>query len=212
MEIKELKKEFGKKVILDYDYPKPYPEKIEDPSKIKAIVLGCDPSNFSDNGKTRALEYVFGIVGKGEKSGYFDKIEENLNIVGLTIKDIYVQNLCRNYFNEITSKNLIWEEAANLWVKSLKNELNSLNIPEPTPVLLTAGELLRFLVYKEKQKKEFKDYYNSSVHVPLAKEDNLLNRPLIPFFRGGHGYYYLSKWPDYAKHITQILKKTADER
>ena len=46
------------------------------PDKFKAFVLGCDPSNNSDNGKRVDLEYVFGI---GQDVRYFRDILANLN-------------------------------------------------------------------------------------------------------------------------------------
>jgi hypothetical protein len=212
MDKQDLKNIFGNEVILDYEYPKPYPAIVEDPAKIKAIILGCDPSNFSDNGKTRELEYVFGIAGYGKKGGYFNKILENLSIIELNLSNIYVQNLCQNYFNAVTKDNANWYQAAMLWVNALKDDLVKQKIHSSIPVLLTAEELLRFLVPKEKQKRELKTYYNNPSIVPISIEDNLLNRPLIPFFRGGHGYYNLNKWPDYATHIKQILNKTANAK
>ena len=41
--------------------PKPY---FTDLKKVKAILLGVDPSNNSDKGQAVQLEYVFGINGK----------------------------------------------------------------------------------------------------------------------------------------------------
>jgi len=52
------------------------------PSKIKAFVLGCDPTNFSDNGKPVGLNYVFGI---GQDHWYFSDILSNLQLTGVQL-------------------------------------------------------------------------------------------------------------------------------
>jgi hypothetical protein len=55
------------------------------PAKIKALVLGCDPTNFSDNGKPVELTYVFGI---GQYHRYFFDILYNLQLLGLHLEDL----------------------------------------------------------------------------------------------------------------------------
>jgi hypothetical protein len=62
-------------------------------SKIRAIVLGADPSNITYN---KRFEYVFGLEKKN--SQYFKGIESNLELLGLSLDDIYVQNIIQNYF------------------------------------------------------------------------------------------------------------------
>jgi len=64
--------------------PKPF---FHDLKKVKAILLGADPSNKSDNGKTVQLEYVFGIGGKDQR--YFMGIEKNLAALGLNGFTVY---------------------------------------------------------------------------------------------------------------------------
>jgi hypothetical protein len=44
--------------------PKPY---FHDLKKVKAILLGADPSNNSNKGKAVQLEHVFGIDGKDKR-------------------------------------------------------------------------------------------------------------------------------------------------
>jgi hypothetical protein len=39
--------------------PKPF---CFNPKLIKAFVLGCDPTNFTDNGKPAQLDFVFGLI------------------------------------------------------------------------------------------------------------------------------------------------------
>ena len=78
--------------------------------RIKAIVLGADPSNFTDNGNTKVLTKAFGI-GDGEP-GYFRDILKNLKRIGLSLEDIYVDNLIQVYLNSETSKNTDWNKIA----------------------------------------------------------------------------------------------------
>jgi hypothetical protein len=70
------------------------------PSKIKAFVLGCDPTNFSDNGKPVELTYVFGI---GQDHRYFSDILSNLQLLDLHLEDLYIQNLVPEYLDEETA-------------------------------------------------------------------------------------------------------------
>jgi len=73
------------------------------PAKIKAFVLGCDPTNFSDIGKTVELDYVFGI---GRDHRYFSGILSNLQLLGLHLEDLYIQNLVIEYSDEETGGKL----------------------------------------------------------------------------------------------------------
>jgi len=204
MQIEELNRLFPNK-ILPYEYPKPYPSKGFNPTLVKAIVLGCDPSNFSNNGETNQLETVFGIEGVGNDGRYFAGILKNLNEVGLTLTDIYVQNLCRNYFYKETKKNDIWFQAAALWRKTLKDELNQLGIPPCVPVFLTAEELYRALVNEKHTVRQCKEFYQTPELIPIKPNENHLERPLIPLFRGGAGYYNLKNWENYRNRIVEIL-------
>ena len=80
------------------DIPKPY---CINKNKVKAIVLGADPSNE----KCEKFEFAFGLENK--KSPYFRNQLKNLNSVDIELEDIYVQNLCKNYFyiRESSGKN-----------------------------------------------------------------------------------------------------------
>ncbi|MDD2637060.1 MAG: hypothetical protein PHW82_16330 [Bacteroidales bacterium] len=208
MDIKKLRNIFGKDVILDKKYPKPYPENIDEPNKIKAIVLGCDPSNFSKkDGSTKLLEFVFGIAGDNKDGRYFAGIKTNLSELGIGIDEIYVQNLCRNYFNKETAKNKIWMEAAKLWRITLKQELDVL-VDSDIPVLVTSEKIYHALINDNETRHIPKEIYSSPDLVPFI--NNFLERPLIPFYR--HQNYSMRKNPDYAKHITQILNNTANAR
>lgn len=111
--------------------PKPYYSEIKN---VKAIVLGADPSNPQGD----IFEYVFGIKSRDRR--YFSQIESNLNRIGLTKCEVYVQNLCRNYFKNVTSNNPYWYDIAQLWIPLLKNELDGL-FNERLPVLMTTNFL-----------------------------------------------------------------------
>lgn len=202
MNITELLQQYPDKV-LNLAYPKAYPNGTFDPKNIKGIVLGCDPSNFSNNGKTVELETVFGISGKGQDKRYFKGVLDNLKQIGLLLENMYVQNLCQNYFYAITSENEIWEEVAKLWAVSLKKELTDLKIPENVPVFLTSEKLYHVLLKEGKEKHKAKDLYTNPTLTPIKAGDNLLGRPLIPLYR--HYAYNLDKWKDYVAHIKQQI-------
>ncbi len=206
MDKQDLKNIFGTEVILDYEYPKPYPAKVEDPTKIKAIVLGCDPSNSSNkDGSTQLLGCVFGITGMNSDGRYFAGIKSNLKVLGISMDEIYVQNLCRNYFNVETSKNKKWMEAAKLWRISLKLELDGL-FGHAVPVFITSEKIYHALINDAESPHPPKEIYSNPELVPLT--NNFLNRPLIPLYR--HYKYSMANNFAYAKHIKQILNSTAN--
>jgi len=78
-------------------YPIPSPFCINN-KKVKAIILGCDPSNRSENGETKKLFTVFGI-GTGDHR-YFREILKNLKQIGIALEDIYVQNVIPYYMKK----------------------------------------------------------------------------------------------------------------
>lgn len=75
----------------------------DDKDNVKAIILGCDPTNTK---KEYEFETVFGLRNTDEDEYgnlFFRDIYENLKSIGLNKSNIYVQNLCRNYFVKETS-------------------------------------------------------------------------------------------------------------
>jgi hypothetical protein len=72
---------------LPLGIPEIYSCKTED---IKAVVLGADPSNFTDNGETVIIKKVFDLPDGNP--GYFASIQRNLSAIGLNKDNIYVQN------------------------------------------------------------------------------------------------------------------------
>lgn len=207
MTYNELKQLFPDK-ILPLAYPNAYPLAISDPLAIKGIVLGCDPSNFSKKDKsTKQLETVFGIEGKGKDKRYFNRILKNLNHINLSLENIYVQNLCRNYFTMETAKNTFWITAARLWATTLKKELQILQIQNSVPVFLTSKYLYHALLLDDIKKYSPNELYSKPELIPINSDDNYLERPLIPLYRGGVGKYDLEMWPDYLKRIISIISE-----
>jgi hypothetical protein len=164
--------------------PKPF---CHDLKKVKAILLGTDPSNKSDKGKAVQLEYVFGINGKDKR--YFAGIEKNLAVIGLTRNDIYAQNFIREYQPEETGKNIHWQEVAEKWVEPLKQELDSFDPDRKIPVLVTAQAAIEFL--SNKPLPAPKDIYLSKATGIVKANENRLGRTLLPFYR--HYSYALDK-------------------
>lgn len=180
-------------IYLDINHlPKPYHSEIEN---VKAIVLGADPSNPQGN----IFEYVFGINSRDKR--YFSQIESNLKRIGLTRCEVYVQNLCRNYFINVTSNNPYWHDIAQLWIPLLKSELDGL-FNKKLPVLLTT----KFLYYvltdiAEDMNIRFKTFYEKSEYIsPL---ENKLKRKIIFLFR--HPTYNLKNWPSYSESIRKEI-------
>jgi len=153
-------------------------------SKIKAFVLGADPSNFSDHGKTVYLDTVFGI-GSGDHR-YFEGILRNLKEIGLGLEDIYVQNLVQEYLPDETSKLKDWEKYADKWVHISKSEFDDIDKSCKTPVLVTAERIMKYLFSETPPVEEI---YNGNIEIPF--NDNKLSRPLIPFYR--HPKYSLNE-------------------
>lgn len=108
---------------------------------VRAIVIGADPTNPSN----RIFNYVFGLE-EGDRSPYFRYILKNLSFIGLGLSDIYVQNLCKSYFKEVTNKNSQYNEIAKkYWLSHLKTELSFFD--HKIPVFVTAWKPLVVIVY-----------------------------------------------------------------
>lgn len=180
----------------------------EDPTNIKAIVLGCDPSNKHDQN----LKYAFGIETQTLLlKQFFAGIQKNLKVIGLSLHEVYVQNLCQNYFEKETSKNPGWQEAAAVWIPYLKAELDALPISKDVPVFLTAGILYETLTIDGIEKYRPKVLYTRPELLPVKAADNYLERPLFPIYRGGRGMYELDQkvWSAYVQNIQSYLNNKA---
>lgn len=159
---------------------------VYDISHIKAIVLGADPSNFSERGKTKKLTHVFGI-GSGDPR-YFRDILANLEAINLSIFNVYIQNLIPCYLPEETSKYKDWEIKAKEYLPQLINDLDSIDKKRRIPVLVTAERVMKFLVVNKLPKA--KDIYQLKTK-DLVFKDNKLGRVVIPFYR--HKNYNIEK-------------------
>ena len=178
--------------------PKPFCFNIK---KFKTYVLGADPSNFSDHGKRKEFEYVFGILSDDPR--YFSGILKNLIEVGLHLEDVYVQNIIPEYLEDETSRNKDWEKHAKRWLPVIKTEFDKLNPEGTKPVLVTAERIMKFLSIHSSKLPETKEIYSDlSTSLFFVKpKDNKLHRPLLAFYR--HPSYNLSK----KKRYCELIKK-----
>jgi hypothetical protein len=174
--------------------PQPYRA---DKTQVKAIVLGTDPTNPQQ----KRFEHVFGI---GSDARYFKGIGNNLHLVGLSLTQVYVLNLCRNYFRDVTARNAQWYTVAAHWLSLLKNELDDL-FDKRVPVLITAWSLFEVLA---KRPSEFSSsvFYEKAVF--LAASENHLDRTVVPLFR--HYKYSLKRerWSQYRGAVGNLFRKS----
>lgn len=177
--------------------PKPF---CVNPQNIKAFVLGCDPTAFDKNGARLEFEYVFDL---GNDERYFKGVIDNLNQIGLSLNEVYVQNLITDYLKEETSKNKEWFQLAKSYIENRKQEFNKQDPSGKLPILLTSEVLYKALLKETEQLVKASELYKSPERLPIAANQNLLERPLIPLYR--HWNYNLDKWPNYSKHIKNLL-------
>ena len=156
--------------------PQPF---VYDIHHFKAFVLGADPSNFSDNGKTKEFTHAFGI-GSGDPR-YYRGILSNLKEINLGILDVYVRNLIPDYLTKVTAENENWESVAMEHLPKLKEELDTLDKSGKIPVLVTAERIMAFLIGADQLPKAGMIYSLQTPDVVFLK--NALDRPLIPFYR-----------------------------
>jgi len=173
--------------------PKPF---CTDTNKIKAFVLGCDPTAFDKNQNRLEFEFVFDL---GNDERYFAGILANLEQVDLSVDDIYVQNLVSEYQDDETSKNEQWQQTARACISERKKEFDRLDPERRMPVFLTSEELYKVLLNPEEKKVKAVQLYNFPEFLPILAESNLLGRPLIPLYR--HWNYNLKKWPEYSEQV-----------
>jgi hypothetical protein len=171
------------------------------PQKVKAIVLGADPSNFSDNGKRKILNKVFGI-GDGD-ARYFQGILKNLREVELGLEDIYVDNLIQDYLDSETSKNKNWDTIAKLNIPICLKRLDAVDKKRILPVLHTTEAIYK--VVCPNNPISAKQFYFLKESIPTPPSENELKRPIIPFYRHKDNNLSLPKNSDYKSEIKKIL-------
>jgi len=208
----ELKSKYPDEIEEVFPFPKSYPENVQT-ERLKAIYLGCDPSN----NHTNELSYVFALGSTPPIFKAFVTVHTNqLKAIGLEWEDVFVQNLCRNYFKKETSKNIsVWKRIAKeYWIEKFRAELDELKIPDTVPVLLSSIYLYDVLVTdKEWKNMSAPEFYTCEVDIPVPADKNLLNRPLIPLYRGKSRVfpvsYYLKNeahWAQYINQVKSVLK------
>ncbi len=173
-------------------------------SKVKAFVLGADPTNFSKNNNRVDLDYVFGI---GQNPNYFRQILQNLNDAGLHLEDIYLQNLLPEYQDKETGKNKEFKQNALENTEAIAKEFNKIDSSKKTPVFLTAYDIYEVVLNDDEAKISPLDIYNLKTEIPIPAEKNKLMRPLIPLFR--HSNYAIADWPLYKEKIKEFIGEIA---
>lgn len=206
----ELSKIFGEQIPPITPLPKAYcPGGL---SNVKAIYLGCDPSN---NHSTK-LPFAFAHESGFKVFNSFIKSHtEQLEQIGLNWNCVYSQNLCRNYFEKETYKNQIWKRAANeFWIDQLKVELAQFDTK--IPVLLTSQILLEVLGLDGYENILAPDFYECRVDIPIPANKNKLNRGLIPIYRGKSPKFKVNyhlkneEWKEYRLRILKYLNHEKD--
>lgn len=159
------------------------PEAYIGKGEIKAVLLGADPTNNgikTDKGQ-KQLKTVFGI---DEFNEFFRPQLSNLKQIGLTIDNLYIQNVCRNYFTDETSKNKNWNKVAQLWLRHLKEELDAFDSERKLPLLATSEVIVKALVKQPIAKP--KEVYEKN----LSFVSDVLDRKVYAFYR--HPAYALT--------------------
>ena len=204
--INHLYEKHGEEIVKTEFLPKAYnPGGI---NAVKAIYLGCDPTNTKYN---IPFSYAFAHGYKGNEFKQFIKAhEEQLKEIGLKWETVYTQNLCRNYFKKESSKNKIWKKVAReFWISELFKELSVFDLK--IPVLLTSQLLLEVLGNEETSKYSAPDIYEGKITIPIPADKNKLGRPLIPAYRGKSPRYKVSyhfkneQWKDYRETIIKLF-------
>jgi hypothetical protein len=180
--------------------PKPYHNTS---NKLKAFVIGCDPTAFKD-GERLEFEYVFGI--KKDKR-YFAGINANLNLLGLDQEYVYIQNLVTEPQDEETGKNKKWKGEAVKQIKLRKEEFDRFDPSCKLPVFLTSELLYDVLLNEDIKRKTPSEIY-SSIEVVIPAEENKLSRPLVALYR--HFNYSMKNKPEYARRLIEKFKFSKD--
>lgn len=173
------------------------------PNQVRVIVLGADPSNFSDKGERKILTKVFGI-GDGD-SRYFQGILKNLKEVGLDFESIYVDNLIQDYLDFESSDYKLWEPIARKNIPDCLARLDSIDKKRKLPVFLTTEVLYKVLI--NTQPISAAEIYTQPELIPIPAEANELKRPLIPFYRHQDYSMLIQKWNLYRLRIMKILSE-----
>lgn len=170
--------------------------------KVKAIVLGADPSNFFDKGKRKILTKAYGI-GDGDVR-YFQGILKNLKEIGLGLEDIYVDNLIQDYLESETSKNEEWNAIAKENIPLCLERLDEIDKKRKLPILIIAEVIYKAISISKPTKAS--QFYSLADAIPVSPSDNKLMRPVIPFYRHQDYSLLIQKWNPYRQRIIEILE------
>jgi hypothetical protein len=170
-------------------------------NNIRAFVLGCDPTAFDKNNNRLEFKKVFGLEKEGNP--YFAGILSNLNLIGITLNDIYVQNLITEYQEFESSKNKEWMKTASDSIPSRKVEFDKIDPSKTIPVFLTSELLYKALLIEGQPKHKAIEFYKKPELIPIPAEANKLGRPLIPLYR--HYTYNLNGKPEYIQRLTALI-------
>jgi len=169
-------------------------------SKVKAFVLGADPTNFSKDNNRVELYFTFGI---GQNPNYLRKMLLDLNQVGLHLEDLYIQNLLPEYQEKETAKNKIFKLKASENAKLIAGEFNKIDPSKMIPVFITSEDVYKAVLNEDAEKLKAEELYNLETEIPIPSNRNKLKRPIIPLFR--HDKYRYTKWPGYKKHVMNLI-------
>lgn len=169
-------------------------------SRVKAFVLGADPTNFSKNKKRVDLHFAFGI---GQNPNYFRKMLLDLNQVGLHLEDIYIQNLLPEYQEKETGKNKDFRHKASGNTQAIAREFNKIDPSKRIPVFVTAYVVYKAILDEDAKKFKAEELYNLETEIPVPANQNKLSRPIIPLFR--HDKYRYTNWPDFKELVMNSL-------
>ncbi|MCK4345466.1 MAG: hypothetical protein KAX05_09285 [Bacteroidales bacterium] len=169
-------------------------------SKVKAFVLGADPTNFSKDSKRVDLYFAFGI---GQNPNYFRALLQNLKDIDLHLEDIYIQNLLPDYQDKETGKNENFKHKASENAKLIAGEFNIIDPSKRVPVFATAEDVYKAVLNEDAKKFKAEELYNLETELPVPPNRNKLKRPIIPLFR--HDKYRYTNWPEFKEHVMNSL-------
>lgn len=179
-----------------FDLPKAHVGK----NNIKAILLGADPTNdgVKNNRGLQILDKAFGIDSEFENF-FFLPQQINLSALNLTKDDLYIQNVCRNYFLAQTSNNNHWVSVARIWLPYLAVELSVLDCK--LPILVTAEKIMKLLIPESSNAEEI---YKMKCEPNFYSVD--LKRMVYPLYR--HPKFFLTKnWVEYRTYLKQRINE-----
>jgi hypothetical protein len=187
--------------------PIKYTENMNPPShyhnkdnKLKAFVLGCDPTAFDKNNNRIIFNKVFDIGGDQR---FFATIKNNLRHLNIELEETYVQNLIPEYRDVESSKDKKWVDSAKKFITERAIEFDNVDPTHRIPVFLTSELLYKALLKEGQIPKKPAELYSLDIDFVIPQEMNTLFRPLVPFYR--HYRYSMKNQPGYATRLIQLF-------